>query len=261
MGQPRQTRLILWQHRRQRRSSAEGTLQRRSSTGLLSLNGVRGPGNRLRPSEGAHRRDRRAAKPTTTTPVGWARAMDTPLPVGQSRSLQPPRRACGKRPIVVILAEAASRTRAASARHFHHCHRRRPDHPRSGGDCPSRRWSTASRRAPLEGVSMAYSLADAQAPEDNRKRQYFEMLGNRGRLSTTAGSRPAATGIALPWDFHAELPTPSTRTCGSSTTWTTDCTRGHTTSRRRCPQELHELQRPLLDRAGPSADVVAARRP
>ena len=34
-------------------------------------------------------------------------------------------------------------------------------------------------QAPFEGVSMAYSFGDAQAP-DRHQLQYFEMFGNRG---------------------------------------------------------------------------------
>ena len=46
--------------------------------------------------------------------------------------------------------------------------------------CPSRRWSTASPQAPLEGVSMLPTLARRRRARDATTVQYFEMFGNRG---------------------------------------------------------------------------------
>ena len=84
-------------------------------------------------------------------------------------------------------------------------HRRRADDPRRRRGCPSRRWSTACSRSPIEGVSMLYSFNDAKAAE-RHETQYFEMFGNRGiyhkgwtavtRHSTPwVARRPQAAGL------------------------------------------------------------------
>ncbi|MEZ4496706.1 MAG: hypothetical protein R2845_08015 [Thermomicrobiales bacterium] len=44
---------------------------------------------------------------------------------------------------------------------------------------------------PMNGVSMAYSFDDAQAPTA-KKRQYYTMLGTRG-FGRMAGKRPRST--------------------------------------------------------------------
>ena len=57
--------------------------------------------------------------------------------------------------------------------------RRRRHRPRSGEAAASRRSSTASQQAPLEGVSMLYAFNDAKAA-DRHETQYFEVFCNRG---------------------------------------------------------------------------------
>jgi len=55
---------------------------------------------------------------------------------------------------------------------------------------------------PLEGVSMAYSFEDADAP-DRHETQYFEMFGNRGIYHR---GWSAVTRHSTPWMFGAVLP-------------------------------------------------------
>ncbi len=63
-----------------------------------------------------------------------------------------------------------------------------------------RRRSTASRRRPIEGVSMAYTFdaANAKAPS-TRTTQYFEMVANRGIYHD--GWIANTTPFAPPWDL------------------------------------------------------------
>ena len=55
---------------------------------------------------------------------------------------------------------------------------------------------------PIEGVSMAYSFANASAPSAHQT-QYFEMLGNRAIYHD--GWVAATTPLRLPWVFSAKV--------------------------------------------------------
>ena len=71
------------------------------------------------------------------------------------------------------------------------------------------------QQKPIEGVSMAYSFNDADAP-DQHETQYFEMFGNRGIYHQ---GWTAVTKHRTPWETGADAVTPpSTTTSGSSTT-------------------------------------------
>lgn len=119
---------------------------------------------------------------------------------------------------------------------------------------------------PIEGVSMAYSFDDADAP-DRRETQYFEMVGNRGIYHK---GWTAVTKHRAPWET---MPAPSF----DEDVWelydtNTDWTQSHDLAREE-PARLRTLQRlfliqaarhnvlPLDDRAAERADPDRAGRP
>lgn len=119
---------------------------------------------------------------------------------------------------------------------------------------------------PIEGVSMAYSLDDAAAP-DRHETQYFEILGNRGIYhrgwtATTAHNPPVGAGPRA--DFEHDV----WELYDTSRDWT----QAHDLAAEE-PEKLRELQRlflieaakynvlPLDDRAAERADPDRAGRP
>ena len=107
--------------------------------------------------------------------VGWAHAMNTPLPVDQAGGLalrRHPQR--HHRPLAEGDQGQGRDPLAVPPRH-----RRGADHPRGGGHSRSRSRSTASTQDPIDGVSMLYTFNDAKAAE-HHETQYFEIMGNRG---------------------------------------------------------------------------------
>ena len=61
------------------------------------------------------------------------------------------------------------------------------------------------QQKPIEGVSMAYSFDDAEAPE-RHETQYFEMFGNRGIYHK---GWTAVTKHRTPWETGADVETPA----------------------------------------------------
>jgi arylsulfatase A-like enzyme len=124
------------------------------------------------------------------------------------------------------------------------------------------------QQRPIEGVSMAYSFDDAQAPE-RHETQYFEMFGNRGIYHK---GWTAVTRHRTPWEF-AQVRLPAF----DDDVWelydtTQDWSQTHDLAAE-TPQKLHELQRrwlieavkynvlPLDDRAAERANPDMAGRP
>jgi len=93
---------------------------------------------------------------------------------------------------------------------------------------------------PIEGVSMVYSFADADAP-DRHQTQYFEIFGNRGIYHQ---GWTAVTKHRTPWQTTGEV-----GIAFDDDTWelydTTDWTQARDLSKEQ-PDKLHELQRLFL---------------
>ncbi len=85
------------------------------------------------------------------------------------------------------------------------------------------------QQKPMEGVSMAYSFDDADAP-DRHETQYFEMFGNRGIYHEATGT--TVTKHRTPWETGAggTIP-PSTTTSSALYDTTTDWTQAPTSPR------------------------------
>ncbi len=124
------------------------------------------------------------------------------------------------------------------------------------------------QQLPLEGTSMLYSFADADAPERHGT-QYFEMVGNRGIYHQ---GWTAVTKHRTPWDT-GDTPLPAF----DDDVWelydtSTDWTQAHDVADQH-PQRLHALQRlwlieavnhnalPLDDRFAERANPDIAGRP
>jgi arylsulfatase len=95
------------------------------------------------------------------------------------------------------------------------------------------------QQKPMEGTSMAYSFADAFAPE-RHETQYFEMFGNRGIYHK---GWTAVTKHRTPWETGAAATPPAF----DDDVWelydtTTDWTQAHDLAKEH-PDRLHELQR------------------
>ncbi len=121
---------------------------------------------------------------------------------------------------------------------------------------------------PMEGISMAYSFHEANAPE-RHETQYFEMVGNRGIYHK---GWTAVTRHRIPWETGAvKLPTFDEDRWELYDT-TRDWSQAHDLARE-MPQKLHELQRlwlieavkyqvlPLDDRMAERANPDIAGRP
>ena len=106
--------------------------------------------------------------------VGWAWAMDTPVPVDQAGRLALGRDAQRHdRP----LAEA-HQGQGRPPHQFTHVIDIAPTVLEAAG-LPEPTFVNGVRRRPIEGTSMLYTFDDAEAPE-RHDLQYFEMFGNRG---------------------------------------------------------------------------------
>ena len=182
--------------------------------------------------------------------VGWAHAMDTPVPVDQAGRL-----ALGR--------HAQRHDRPLAARHRRQGRdpqpvpprdRRRADGPRGGRPARADDRSTASTQKPIEGVSMRYAFDDADAAE-RHETQYFEMFCNRGIYHQ---GWTAVTRHSTPWVMRraaARSPT----TPGSSTTPPPTGAR-RTTSRPRCRRSSRSCKALFMDR-GAQVQRAPARRP
>jgi len=121
---------------------------------------------------------------------------------------------------------------------------------------------------PLEGVSMAYSFDDAQAPE-RHDTQYFEMFGNRGIYSK---GWTAVTKHSTPWILTGEKTPAFDDDVWELYDTTQDWTQSKDLSKEN-PRKLHELQQlwlmeasrynvlPLDDRRAERLDATQAGRP
>jgi arylsulfatase A-like enzyme len=94
------------------------------------------------------------------------------------------------------------------------------------------------QQSPYEGVSMAYSFADAKAPE-RHDLQYFEMFGNRGVYHK---GWSAVTKHKTPWILVGQVSPAFDDDVWELYDGNTDWTQAHDLSKEN-PDKLHELQR------------------
>jgi arylsulfatase len=195
--------------------------------------------------------------------VGWAHAMNTPY----QWTKQVASHWGGTRNGLIVHWPKGIQARGEVRSQFHHVIDVAPTLLEVAG-LPEPTFVNGVQQRPIEGVSMAYSLNQANAPE-RRQTQYFEMAGNRGiyHKGWTAVTRhrtPWETGmVKLPafdddvWELY-----------DTSTDWTQsrDLAREY-------PDKLHDLQRlwlieavkynvlPLDDRFAERANPELAGRP
>jgi arylsulfatase len=123
-------------------------------------------------------------------------------------------------------------------------------------------------QSPMEGVSMAYSFNDANAPEQHET-QYFEMFGNRGIFHK---GWTAITKHRTPWELIGHVTVAFDDDVWELYDTSSDWTQAHDLAKEQ-PQRLHELQRlfmleaskynvfPLDDRTAERMNSDTAGRP
>jgi arylsulfatase A-like enzyme len=195
--------------------------------------------------------------------VGWAHAMDTPY----QWTKQVASHWGGTRNGLVVHWPSGIKEKGGVRSQFHHVIDVAPTLLEVAG-LPEPLYVNGVAQRPIEGVSMAYSFNDADAPE-RRETQYFEMFGNRGvyHKGWTAVTRhrtPWLTGaVKVPafdddvWELYDT---------------NADWTQSKDLAKER-PEKLHELQRlwlieavkynvvPLDDRGIERANPDLAGRP
>jgi arylsulfatase len=125
-------------------------------------------------------------------PVGWAHAMDTPL----QWTKQIASHYGGTRNGMVISWPKGIKARGELRSQWHHCIDIVPTiYKVCGITAPSS--VNGVTQKPIEGVSMAYTFADAKA-KSRRTTQYFEMAGNRAIYHD--GWVACTTPPVPPWD-------------------------------------------------------------
>lgn len=166
--------------------------------------------------------------------VGWAHAMDTPY----QWTKQVASHFGGTRNGTVVHWPASIRARGEVRDQFHHVIDVCPTILEAAG-LPQPVTVDGVQQKPIEGVSMAYSFNDAEAPE-RHETQYFEMFGNRGIYHK---GWTAVTKHRTPWQTGADVVTPAF----DDDVWelydtTTDWTQARDVAAEH-PDKLRELQR------------------
>jgi arylsulfatase A-like enzyme len=175
-------------------ASAEGTLNGTFNE-IISLNGAAA----LETTEFMAARIDKFGTPEAYNhyAVGWAHAMDTPY----QWTKQVASHWGGTRNGTIVHWPAGITARGETRHQFHHVIDVAPTVLEAAG-LPEPISVHGVAQRPLEGVSMAYSFTDADAP-DRHSTQYFEMLCNRGIYHQ---GWTAVTRHSTPWEFNAELP-------------------------------------------------------
>ena len=140
--------------------------------------------------------------PTTYNhyPVGWAHAMDTPF----QWTKQVASHFGGTRNGLVVSWPARIQDKGGIRSQFHHVIDIVPTLLEATGVTFPGELNGVEQK-PIEGVSMAYSFASANAPS-TRTTQYFEMLANRAIYHD--GWVAATTPLRLPWVTIGSEPDP-----------------------------------------------------
>lgn len=133
-------------------------------------------------------------------PVGWAHAMDSPF----QWTKQVASHFGGTRNGLVISYPKRIKDRGGLRSQFAHVTDITPTILEVTGVAFPEAIDGAKQK-PLEGVSLAYSFDDAQAPTKHST-QYFEMLGNRGIYHD--GWMASTTPLRLPWVTYGASPSP-----------------------------------------------------
>jgi len=195
--------------------------------------------------------------------VGWAHAMDTPY----QWTKQVASHWGGTRNGTIVHWPNGVKSKGEIRAQFHHVIDVAPTVLEAAG-LPEPTMVHGVQQKPIEGVSMAYSFNDANAPEQHET-QYFEMFGNRGIYHK---GWTAVTKHRTPWE------TGQIKTVAfDDDDWelydtTKDWTQANDLSKKQ-PEKLHELQRlwmieaakynvlPLDDRMAERANPDISGRP
>jgi arylsulfatase len=124
--------------------------------------------------------------------VGWAHAMDAPY----QWTKQVASHWGGTRNGTIVHWPNAIKAKGEVRSQFHYVIDVAPTLLEAAG-VPEPVFVNGVQQRPIEGVSMAYSFDDAQAPE--RHETYFEMFGNRGIYHK---GWTAVTRHRTPWEFR-----------------------------------------------------------
>jgi arylsulfatase len=133
-------------------------------------------------------------------PIGWAHAMDTPF----QWTKQVASHFGGTRNGLMIAWPNGIEARGEIREQFHHVIDILPTVLEAAG-IPAPKDVYGAEQEPIEGVSMAYTWDDAQAPSQ-RTTQYFEMFANRAIYND--GWVAATTPTTPPWVSVAEAVDP-----------------------------------------------------
>ena len=196
--------------------------------------------------------------------VGWAHAMDTPY----QWTKQVASHWGGTRNGTIVHWPKGIKAKGKIRNQFHHVIDVAPTVLEVAG-LPAPVMVNGVQQKPLEGVSMAYTFGDADAP-DRHETQYFEMFGNRGIYHK---GWTAVTKHRTPWHTGTEAKMPAF----DDDVWelydtNTDWTQAHDLAKEQ-PEKLHELQQlwmieatkynvlPLDDRFAERGNPEIAGRP
>ena len=130
--------------------------------------------------------------------VGWAHAMDTPY----QWTKQVASHFGGTRNGTIVHWPRGIQDAGAVRNQFHHVIDVAPTVLEVAG-LPHPTFVNGVQQRPMEGVSMAYSFNDADAPE-RHETQYFEMFGNRGIYHK---GWTAVTKHRTPWETGYDVQT------------------------------------------------------
>ena len=130
-------------------------------------------------------------------PVAWAHALDTPF----QWTKQVASHFGGTRNGLVISWPQRIKDKGGIRPQFHHVIDIVPTILETTGIKFPQMLNGVAQK-PIEGVSMAYSFANASAPSTHQT-QYFEMLGNRAIYHD--GWMASTTPLRLPWVFSAKV--------------------------------------------------------
>lgn len=173
-------------------SSAEGGPEG-SYNEMMALNGI--PGNASQMMD--HIDDWGSPSTFPHFAIGWAHAGNTPFQWAK----QVASHFGGTRNGMVLHWPNGIKAKGEIRSQFHHVIDVAPTVLESAG-LPEPKMVNGVTQYPMDGVSMLYTVDDAQA-KDRRTTQYFEMFGNRGVYHN---GWVACTRHSIPWDLNSVPP-------------------------------------------------------